>query len=72
MLDLSHTPRQKKKKSSESINVYHNTALVQVGEKNGWRAVGRVRVQTRGPLHPHFLVHLHCPYPIKAEKRPKK
>lgn len=34
MLDLSHTPRQKKKiKSSESINVYHNTALVQVGKK---------------------------------------
>lgn len=33
MLNLSHTPRQKKKKSSESINVYHNTALVQVGKK---------------------------------------
>lgn len=33
MLDLSHTPRQKKKKFPESINVYHNTALVQVGKK---------------------------------------
>lgn len=32
MLDLSNTPRQKKK-SSESINVYHNTALVQVEKK---------------------------------------